>query len=479
MHPPAGLTIDGDAVHTTDQIEVIDPATEKVVGTAPDASRDDVEHAVDAAARAFRAWAADSDVRTVALRETAQRVRDAADELGRLTTAEQGKPLAAAVGEAQAVAQFFDDLAEVRPEFELARDDGISVARVQRRPVGVVAAITPWNAALYVTAMKIAPALAAGNTVVVKPAPETPLATLRFGEIVREVFPPGVINVLTGQEQVGPWLTADPRVRLVSFTGSIATGRRIAAAAGADLKRLVLELGGNDPAIVLDDAPVADALLDGLFWNIFGNAGQVCSGIKRLYVHRSRFAAVVDGLASRARTVRVGPGVDPATQMGPLTTVAQRARVAGLVDDAVTAGADLIAGGHVICGPGYFYEPTVVTSDRDDIALVAEEQFGPAIAVLAFDTDQEAVARANRGEYGLGASVWTSDFDRGARLVDGLETGMGWVNSHKGADPTLPFGGAKNSGIGVERGRWGMECLTEVHSISGVRWDSATGRKAG
>ncbi len=479
MHPPAGLTIDGDAVDTVDQIEVIDPASEKVVGIAPDASRDDVEHAVDAAARAFRGWASDSDIRTAALRETAKRVRDAAAELGRLTTREQGKPLAAAVGEAQAVAQFFDDLADVRPERELVRDDGINVAHVQRRPIGVVAAITPWNAALYVMAMKIAPALAAGNTVVVKPAPETPLATLRFGELVRDVYPPGVVNVITGQEHAGPWLTADPQVRLVSFTGSIATGRRIASAAGTDLKRLVLELGGNDPAIVLDDAPVGDALLDALFWNVFGNAGQVCSGIKRLYVHRSVFEAVVEGLAQRARAVRVGPGLEPGTEMGPLTTAAQRARVAGLVDDAVVAGAELVVGGHVIDGPGYFYEPTVVTADRDDVALVAEEQFGPAIPILAFDTDDEAVARANLGEYGLGGSVWTRDFDRGARMAAALETGMGWVNSHKGADPTLPFGGAKNSGIGVERGRWGMDCLTEVHSISGVRWDLATCRKAG
>src|SRR5246127_1337479 len=293
MHLPLGLTIDGAAIHTIDQIEVIDPASERLVGTAPDAGRADVEHAVEAAARAFRAWASDSDARTVTLRETAQRVRDAADELGRLTTCEQGKPLAAAVGEALAVAQFFDDLAEVRPQSELARDDGTNVAWVQRRPIGVVAAITPWNAPLYVMAMKIAPALAAGNTVVVKPAPETPLATLRFGELVRDVYPPGVINVLAGREHVGPWLTADSQVRIVSFTGSIATGRRIASAAGGDLKRLVLELGGNDPAIVLDDAPIGDALLDALFWNAFGNAGQVCSGIKRLYVHRSLFPFVV------------------------------------------------------------------------------------------------------------------------------------------------------------------------------------------
>jgi acyl-CoA reductase-like NAD-dependent aldehyde dehydrogenase len=469
MRPLSGLTIDGAEVQTAERIDVIDPSSGQVIGTAPDATQAHVAQAVAAAARAFPAWAADSDARTAPLREAAARVRSAAEELAWLTTREQGKPLAAAVGEAMAAAQFLDDFAAVRPQIELDRDDGVNVAQVRRRPIGVIAAISPWNSAIYVTAMKIAPALAAGNTVVIKPAPETPGATLRLGELMRDVFPAGVVNVLTGQERVGPWLTASPDVRLVSFTGSIATGRRIASAAGADLKRVVLELGGNDAAIVLDDASLDDTVLDTLFWNAFGNAGQVCSGIKRIYVHRSLCQAMVDGFAERARTVRVGPGLDPATQMGPLTTAAQRARVAGLVDDAIRDGAKLMAGGRVPDRPGFFYEPTVVLCDRDEIALVAQEQFGPAVPILAFDSDDEAIARANLGEYGLGGSVWTSDFDRGAALAARLESGMAWVNSHKGIDPTLPFGGAKSSGAGVERGRWGMDCLTELHSISGIR----------
>jgi acyl-CoA reductase-like NAD-dependent aldehyde dehydrogenase len=474
-----GLTIDGSEVLAADGIDVIDPATEQVIGSAPDAGREHVDRAVTAAAKAFPDWAAASEGRTEPLREAARRIRAAADELGRLTTLEQGKPLAAAVGESMATAQFFDDFASLRPPVELDRDDGTNMARVQRRPLGVVAAITPWNSALYVTAMKIAPALAAGNTVVVKPSPETPLATLRLGELLRDVFPAGVVNVLTGRDQVGPWLTAHPDVRLVSFTGSIATGRRIAAAAGGELKRLVLELGGNDAALVLEDAPMGDELLDSLFWNVFGNCGQVCSGIKRIYAHRSVYTDLVDGFAARARGVRVGPGLEPDTQMGPLTTSAQRGRVAGLVEDATESGATVVAGGHVIDGPGFFYEPTVVTTDNDQVGLVAEEQFGPAIPILAFDEDAEAIARANVGEYGLGGSVWTSDFDRGARVAAAFESGMAWINSHKGIDPTLPFGGSKSSGIGVERGRWGMADLTEVHSVSGARWRAASSRKAG
>lgn len=473
MRSSPGLVIDGAEVDADERIDVIDPSSERIIGTAPDASQDHVAQAVAAAARAFPAWAANSDARTVALRAAAARVRSAVDELAWLTTREQGKPLAAAVGEATAAAQFLDDFAAVRPRLELDRDDGVHVAQVQRRPIGVVAAISPWNSALYVTAMKIAPALAAGNTVVIKPAPETPQATLRLGELLRDLFPAGVINVLAGRERVGPWLTACPDVRLVSFTGSIATGRRIASAAGAGLKRVVLELGGNDAAVVLDDAPLDDALLETLFWNVFGNAGQVCSGIKRIYVHRSLRDALVDGFAERARSVRVGPGLDPDTQMGPLTTAEQRAWVAGLVDDAVRGGAKLIAGGRALDRRGFFYEPTVALCDRDEIPLVAEEQFGPAVPILAFDSDDEAIERANLGEHGLGGSVWSADFDRGAQLAARLESGMAWVNTHKGVDPTLPFGGAKSSGVGVERGRWGMDCLTEVHSISGVRMKAA------
>ena len=464
----SSMTIDGEAAHSRELLDVVDPATGEVFAGAPRASEADVARAVGAAARMFPGWASDPVVRATALRNAATAIEGAADELGRLTTLEMGRPLAGSVGEARATAAFFRDSAELKLSPELVRDDGTNLARVVRRPVGVVAAIVPWNSPLYVAAMKLGPALAAGNTIVLKPSPEAPLAVLRMGELLREVFPPGVVNVVSGGDEVGPWLAGDPGVRLVSFTGSIGTGRRVAAAAGADLKHVVLELGGNDAAIVLDDVDVPD-VVDALFGNAFGNAGQVCSGVKRVYVHESLHAEVVEGLAARARTTKIGPGLDPETQMGPLTTSAQRDLVAELVADAAAHGTRIAAGGHRIEGRGYFYEPTVVDCADDELRLVAEEQFGPALPVLAFRDDAEAVARANKGVHGLGGSVWTSDFERGVTLAEHFESGMSWINTHKGVDPTLPFGGSKWSGIGAERGVWGMACFTELHTMSGTR----------
>jgi acyl-CoA reductase-like NAD-dependent aldehyde dehydrogenase len=468
MDVKLSMTIDGQPHWAKSVIGVDDPATGERFADAPDASEEQVDAAVEAAATAFPGWSTDSDGRSVSLRSAAAAIVTAADELGRLTTLEQGKPFAAAVAEARAAAAFFLDMADVRPAQELFRDDGTNMARVSRRPLGVVAAIVPWNSALYVTAMKAAPALAAGNTIVVKPSPDAPLAALRLGEVIGDAFPPGVFNVVSGGDRVGPWLTTHPRVRMVSFTGSIGTGKRVASAAGAGLKYLVLELGGNDAAIILDDADPA-AVSDALFAHAFGTSGQACVAVKRAYVHESLHAEVVERLAERARRTKVGPGIEPETEMGPLTTLPQLKHVTALVDDAKRGGARIVAGGHRIDSPGYFFLPTVVDQIDDDDPLVADEQFGPALPVLPFRHDDEAIARANRGMYGLGGSVWTADFDRGVALAQRFETGMSWVNSHKGVDPSLPFGGSKWSGLGVERGLWGMNCFTEIHTTSGVR----------
>jgi acyl-CoA reductase-like NAD-dependent aldehyde dehydrogenase len=462
------MTIGGDPEWSRATISVIDPSTELPFADVPDASKEQVGRAVEAAGEAFPRWAADSDLRADCLRAVGAAVGDAAAELGRLTTLEQGKPLMNAVGEAQALAQFFTETADLRPSDELYRDDGVAFARVSRRPLGVVAAIVPWNSALYVAGMKAAPALAAGNTVVVKPSPEAPLAALRLGEILRDVLPPGVFNVVSGGDAVGHWLAAHPQVRVVSFTGSAVTGSRVAASAGAGLKHLILELGGNDAAIVLNDADPA-GVADALFTNAFGTSGQVCSGIKRVYVHESLHGEIVERLAGRAGRTLVGSGMSPDTEMGPLTTLRQLEHVAALVDDAVERGGRVCAGGRRLDRPGYFYPPTVVDQLDDRSRLVVEEQFGPALPVLSFRDDRDAIARANRTEFGLGGSVWTSDFERGLALAEQFETGMSWVNTHKGTDPSLPFGGSKKSGLGVERAIWGLNCFTEIHATSGVR----------
>jgi acyl-CoA reductase-like NAD-dependent aldehyde dehydrogenase len=462
------MTIGGLPEWSSATIAVVDPATGEVFAEAPDASEEQVGRAAEAAAEAFPRWAADSDLRADVLRAAAAAVEEAVEDLGRLTTLEQGKPLANAVLEAKALAGFLADSADLRPSEDLYRDDGVAMAKVSRRPLGVVAAIVPWNSALYVAGMKAAPALAAGNTVVVKPSPDAPLAALRLGEVLRDVFPPGVFNVIAGGDSVGPWLVDQPRVRVVSFTGSAVTGSRVAASAGAGLKHLILELGGNDAAIVLDDADPA-TVADALFANAFGSAGQVCSGIKRVYVHESLHAEIVERLAERALRTRVGSGMSPDTEMGPLTTLRQLEHVSALVEDAVERGGRVRAGGRRLDQPGYFYPPTVVDELDDGSRLVVEEQFGPALPVLSFRHDADAMARANRSEYGLGGSVWTSDFERGLALAEQFETGMSWVNSHKGVDPSLPFGGSKCSGLGVERGIWGLHCFTEIHATSGIR----------
>jgi acyl-CoA reductase-like NAD-dependent aldehyde dehydrogenase len=338
------------------------------------------------------------------------------------------------------------------------------LVQVLRRPMGVVAAITPWNFPLGTAMSKLAPALAAGCTVVLKPSPYTPLSSLRFGELVRDALPPGVLNIVSGSDFLGSLMTGHPLVRMISFTGSVATGKRIAVTAAEDLKRVLLELGGNDPAIVLDDADV-DAAADGVFANAFANCGQICVAIKRVYAPTALYGQLVDALADRARAARLGDGRAPGTDIGPLCNPAQRDRISELVDDALQSGIKVAAGGAVTDRPGYFYEPTVLAGLNGSERIVVEEQFGPALPVIEYSDIEEAIAQANDSHYGLGASVWTSDPERGRILAPQVESGTVWVNTHQSGIPGQPFGGLKWSGIGVEGGPWGMLAYTELQAI--------------
>jgi acyl-CoA reductase-like NAD-dependent aldehyde dehydrogenase len=316
--------------------------------------------------------------------------------------------------------------------------------------------------------MKLAPALLAGNTVVLKPSPFTPLATLRLGELLRSVLPPGVVNVVSGSDALGAWMTEHPAVRKISFTGSVATGKRVAAAAAPDLKRITLELGGNDPAIVLDDADVS-AVADGIFWGSFSNSGQICSAIKRVYVPRSLHGALVDALADRARAVKVCDGREEGAQLGPISTRPQFERVCELVRDALARGAKAAAGGAPLEGPGNFFAPTVLTNVEDGVRIVDEEQFGPALPVIAYRDLEDAVARANHTHFGLAGSVWSADADRAAKVASRLECGTAWVNTHLIQGPSQPFGGFKWSGIGVENGPWGLAGFYELQTLYRAR----------
>ncbi|MEV4257116.1 aldehyde dehydrogenase family protein, partial [Spirillospora sp. NPDC049652] len=336
------------------------------------------------------------------------------------------------------------------------------------RPLGVVAAITPWNFPLLLAAWKLGPALLAGNTVVLKPSPYTPLSSLLLGEALRDVLPPGVLNVVSGGDELGAWMTAHPVPRKISFTGSVTTGKRVAASAAPDLKRVTLELGGNDPAILLDDVDPA-AVAAKLFGAAFTNNGQVCSAVKRVYAPEAIYDDVVEALAARAREAKVGDGAAEGVEYGPINNRPQYERVSELVADAIAGGAKAAAGGRPMDRPGYFFEPTILAGAEDGTRIVDEEQFGPALPVIAYRDLDEAVARANGTHFGLSGSVWGGDADRAAEVAGRLECGTSWVNTHLALAPHQPFGGFKWSGVGVENGPWGLSGFTELQVIHRAR----------
>jgi acyl-CoA reductase-like NAD-dependent aldehyde dehydrogenase len=459
------MTIDGKAVRADDGLDVINPATGEAFAQAPTCSRNQLDLAMESAQAAFRGWSRDEAARRNALLACAEALRAAAPEASALLTREQGKPLLKAIGEFIGASAWFKMTAGLEIPVEVVQDDARARIEVRRRPFGVVGAITPWNFPVLLAVWKIAPALLAGNTVVLKPSPFTPLSTLRLGEILRDVLPPGVLNVVSGGDTLGAWITQHPLVRKISFTGSVATGKRVAAAAAPDLKRVTLELGGNDAAIVLPDAD-PKAIAEKIFWGAFENSGQVCSAIKRVYVHEDSLTVLRDELAARARSVKMGDGFAEGVQLGPINNRPQFERVIDLVDDAKAAGAVIGAGGGPRPGPGYFFEPTIVTGIAEGVRLVDEEQFGPALPLLGYRDVAEAVERANATTFGLSGSVWSSDVARATEVASQLVCGTAWVNKHLDIVPHAPFGGAKWSGIGVENGPWGLLGFTEIQTIN-------------
>ena len=458
------MTIDGAAVPSSDTFGVINPATGEVHAQAPDCSKEQLDAAFESANKAYRDWKADEGLRRELLHKAGDAMFAASGELGPILMAEQGKPLNEAATEAFGAGIWFKYYADLEIPREVIQDDDNAFAEVVRRPLGVVAAITPWNFPLVLASWKIAPALLAGNTLVLKPSPYTPLATLKMGEILAGVFPPGVVNVVSGGDELGQWMTSHPVPRKISFTGSVATGKDVAAAAAPDLKRVTLELGGNDPAIILDDVDPA-AIADKLFWGAFQNNGQVCSAVKRVYVPERLYDDVVDALAEKARSVKVGEGSTEGVQLGPINNKPQFDRVSELVTDAIKGGATAVTGGKAIDGGGYFYEPTILADISDGTRIVDEEQFGPALPIISYRDLDDAVERANATHFGLSGSVWSADPERGAEVAARLECGTAWVNAHLALAPHQPFGGAKWSGIGVENGPWGLYGFTELQVL--------------
>lgn len=465
----ATVTIGGKEAPAAATFEVVNPATEEVLGAAPAVSAEQLDAAVTSAHEAFGAWRRDEDARRAALVAAAGVLEANAAGLAALVTAEQGKPLHEATMEIYGAGYWLRYYASLGLPAEVVQDDENGFAEIHRRPLGVVAAITAWNFPVMLAFTKAAPALRAGNTVVVKPSPYTPLATLAAGALLRGILPDGVLNVISGPDPLGAALTAHPLVRKVSFTGSTATGKKIAQSAASDLKRLTLELGGNDPAVILPGTDISKIAAD-VFSGGFLNNGQTCAAIKRVYAHESQYDDVVAALAEIARQVKVGEGNEEGVQYGPLISRPQLERVAGLVADAVSNGAQVAAGGQLMPRPGYFYQPTILAGLSDGAAIVDEEQFGPALPVIAYQTVPDAVDRANHTHFGLTASVWADDPAAAARVAAEIDAGQVSVNGHAtGGRADLPFGGHKWSGIGVENGPLGLHSFTETQVITGPR----------
>ncbi|MGA2836531.1 MAG: aldehyde dehydrogenase family protein [Acidimicrobiales bacterium] len=458
------MTIGGDTVPAAESFGVINPANGDVFAHAPECTREQLDAAFDAAAKAQRDWKLDEDARRQVLLGIADLLMGSAEELAPILTAEQGKPLGDATMEIYASAVWCQYFANLETPPQVIQDDDTARVEVVRRPVGVVAAITPWNFPLLLTFWKVAPALLAGNTLVLKPSPYTPLTTLKVCELVRDVVPAGVFNTVSGGDQLGAWMTGHPVPRKISFTGSIETGKLVAQSAAPDLKRVTLELGGNDPAIVLDDAdPVL--VSKGIFDGAFMNNGQVCSAIKRVYVPEALYGAVLEGLTEQASAIKVGDGTEADSKLGPINNAPQFERVKELVADALAHGARATTGGKAMDGPGYFFEPTILTDVSDGTRIVDEEQFGPALPVIPYRDIDDVVERANSTHFGLSGSVWGADGDRAAAVAGRLECGTAWVNTHLALGPSQPFGGVKWSGIGSENGPWGLAEFTEVQAV--------------
>ena len=450
------LTIGGRSEHSGELLPVFDPATEDLIASVPDCSRHQLDRAVDAARDAFTKW------RTVPLAERQEivramgrRITENSELLARLLTLEQGKPLDEARFEIDGAGRWCQAVASQDIPETLVEDSAMRRIVTRHVPIGVVGAIAPWNFPFILAWWKVAPALVAGNSVVLKPSPFTPLASLKAAELLQDVLPPGVLNTVSGGDALGPWVTEHPDIDKISFTGSTHTGRAVMRSAAGNLKRLTLELGGNDPAIVLPDFDV-EGRIGELFWAAFRNSGQICMAAKRMYVHDAIYNRVAKAMTDYAATVRIGNGFEPGVAMGPVQNRPQFERVLDLMRNCREEGLSFLAGGEQMAGKGLFVPITIIDNPPDSSRVVTEEAFGPVLPLLRYSEVDEVIARANDSPFGLAASIWTEDTAAAASIASRLDCGTVWTNEIHFVSPLAPFGGHKQSGIGVESGMAGL-----------------------
>ncbi|MEY4761497.1 MAG: hypothetical protein RLZZ200_1353 [Pseudomonadota bacterium] len=461
------LIINGSARKAAAYQDVKNPSTFDVVGRMPLGTKQDLDDAVAAARKAFETWSVTPDAeRQAACHAVAANIEAHLEELAQLITAEQGKQLnglgsrfevGGAVGWAHATA-------DLSIPVEVVQDNAEGRIEVHRKPIGVVGSITPWNWPMLIGSWHIIPAIRTGNTVVIKPSPYTPLSTIRMVELMNEVLPPGVVNCVTGDDALGAAMSSHPGIAKMVFTGSTSTGRKIMASAAPTLKRITLELGGNDAGVVLPDAD-PKAIAPGLFWGAFINGGQTCAALKRLYVHDSIYDAVCEALVEFAMSVPMGDGKDETVQLGPIQNQMQFDKVSRFVEEAKKAGGRVLCGGAPLGGKGYFYPITFVADIKEGTPLVDEEQFGPALPIIRYTDVEDAMRRANADPLGLGGSVWGKDTAKAKQLAQRLECGITWVNKHGGIQPNTPFGGVKQSGLGVEFNVDGLKEYTVQQTV--------------
>lgn len=459
------LLIGGEMVDGRNSIDVINPATEQVIATCPTINLEQLDKTVEAAASAFENWRQTGlEERKARLLQMADVIKDHAEELAELLTREQGKPLSQARDEVFFSQVFCRYFAEQQLPMEVLCETDEQRIEIHRKPLGVVVGICPWNFPLLIAVYKIAPALIAGNTIIIKPAATTPLTALRLGELIRSLFPSGVVNIIADNNDMGPAITGHPGIAKISFTGSTPTGKKIMASAADTLKRLTLELGGNDAAIVLDDVDPKSAA-QGIFGAAFLNSGQVCIALKRLYVHERIYDQLCEEIAALAQAAVVGNGLEEGTQFGPVQNKMQYQKVWRYIENARQHG-KIIAGGELPQGPGYFIPLTVVRDIEDGTAVVDEEPFGPILPIIQYSDLDDVIKRANHSLYGLGGSVWSSNIERAQEVAKRIDSGTVWINQHCAFGPNIPFPPAKESGLGVEWGKEGLQEFTAMQVIN-------------